>query len=157
MKYPLLIGILALTSCGLETHIKTDVRKALTLCTGEEFVARVTMCQALLKEAAQVNGPVTVIVSDAPRLMQELASRGLTPEQFLNSPLSTKYARANIFSLPKLSTGSFSTLDGVVHSVVCQQNDNLCRIDGAISGSADSMEAGYVGGKLFTMNGWLPF
>jgi hypothetical protein len=152
-----LVASLIMVSCGLEIPSRTDVRTSLKACSERQFVPDAVMCTALLREAQTVSGSITVLTTDGRLLQQELTRREITLENFLQSPLSTQYARAHIFKLPDLSTGQLTSLDGVLHKVVCRQSSGVCRVDDLIEGGADRIDVVFTGGKLYAMNGLLPF
>ncbi len=148
-------GVFVISSCGLDVPTGVDTRYALRLCTEEVNKIRVVMCTALFREAQKLAGPIVVIETGIDIFQRELDRKNIDPANFLNNSSSTDYARANIFAVNDLSTGQFATLDGKNHAVTC--NGKKCRIDDAIEGVADRLDIFYTGGKLYSMNGILPF
>lgn len=115
------------------------------------------MCAALLREVQTINGSVTILMTSSEVFEKNLADRGVALKDFLSNPLSIKYSQAHIFQLPQLSTGQHISLDGKIHQVICQASSSTCRIDDRIQGGTDSTELRFVGGKIYAMNGLLPF
>lgn len=75
----------------------------------------------MLPTLREVQGPVSVILGGGTEdLTRFLAGRGLTVADFQRDPaLQAAFARANIFPVPRLTTGTHFTLDGKAHAVRC--------------------------------------
>lgn len=123
---------------GLDLHTPSDAREYVRLCAlGRDDI----YCKAMLPTLRAVQGPVTVLLpnmgdSDRLQLMTDLlAAKGVTVADFRqDAALQAAFARANVFALARLTTGTHRTLDGREHRVVCGPGAGLeedtCQIDG---------------------------
>ena len=86
--------------------------------------------------------PVTVLLVNRPDtettelLRTALTKYNLTLDQFVGSALANSYAEANIFPVDDLDTGTYTSLDGKQHEIVCRMVDDIkgCTIDGSTWG-----------------------
>ncbi|MPY65643.1 hypothetical protein F8S09_02895 [Deinococcus sp. SDU3-2] len=112
---------LVLSGCGepgLDLRTPSDAREYVRLCAlGRPDI----YCKAMLPTLREVQGPVSVILGGGTEgLTRYLAGRGLTVADFQRDPaLQAAFARANIFPVGRLSTGTHRTLDGKAHAVRC--------------------------------------
>ncbi len=75
--------------------------------------------QALIREIAMLGGDISVVVSRPPSYKAKLEALGMTNEQFLASPLSVSFAKAQI-SKNSINNPKFITmLNGVIHPLNC--------------------------------------
>lgn len=128
----LCIGAL-LTSClkkSLDTVTPTNSHQYIDLCVQDTGPS----CEAMQPTVKTLSHDISILIpnSDATKEFTAYAKAyGLTLQQFLASPLREKYARANIFPVGRLSTGTFKALDGIPHQFVCQDDFN-CTMDGQV-------------------------
>lgn len=146
------VGIAALWAFGtpgLDLYTPSDAREYVRSCArGRDDV----YCKAMLPTLRTVTGPVSVLMpnmGDTERtdlIFKLLEQKGMSQLEFLRDP--SALARANIFALPALSTGTHRTLDGHAHEVVCRSREGSvsCTLDGltAIYGPGSSSAAGTV-------------
>jgi hypothetical protein len=139
----------ALYTPGLDLYTPSDARAYVRSCArGQDDV----YCKAMLSTLRSVTGPVSVLMpnmGDSERtdlIFKLVKQKGLSPLEFLRDP--SALARANIFALPILTTGTHRTLDGRAHKVVCRSTagNTVCTIDAltAIYSSDRSSAAGTV-------------
>ncbi len=89
-------------------------------------------CEALLPTVKTLGHDISVLIMNGDTTQEFTAyarAHGLTLEQFLTSPLRKKYARANIFPVGRLTTGTIAALDGKPHQFVCPDSFS-CTMDG---------------------------
>ena len=141
-----LAGVLLLLSCsacdfqGLDLNQPSDARKYVQACArGAEAIH----CRAMLPFLTTTTGEVTVILpnmgdTEIAAALRAYAQRtGQASSTFETSAAGRAYARANIFLVPQLRTGTMTSLDGKAHTVVCQEDATGaegCVIDGFLSG-----------------------
>lgn len=98
----------------------------------------------MLPILATTTGEVTVILPGtgdteiAAALRAYAQETGQASSTFETSAAGRAYARANIFLMARLSTGTMTSLDGKAHTVVCQKDAtgaDGCVIDGFLSGA----------------------
>lgn len=132
------LSLLSACKPGLDLYTPSDAKEYVASCArGRDDV----YCTALLPTLRTVPGPVVVLVPNTGD--QEisgfvaglLAKQGRTLAQFRrDAALQSALARANIFSVPVLGTGTYATLDGRAHTVVCEpqveDRQQFCQIDG---------------------------
>lgn len=147
-----LCGAALLSSClkkSLDIYTPADAHEYVDLCVQDVGPD----CEALLptvKTLVKTLGPeISVLINNGDfteRFTAYAQAHGLTLEGFLSSPLREKYARANIFPVGRLTTGTFRTLDGTPHTFVCQ-DDYTCVMDGnnAIAHSMPAQRNGLPG------------
>ena len=118
---------------GLDLYTPSDAREYVHSCArGQDDL----YCKAMLPTLRTVTGPVSVMMpnmGDTQRtdlIFKILERKGVSQIQFLRDP--SALARANIFALPVLSTGTHRTLDGRAHQVMCKstQGSVSCAVDG---------------------------
>ena len=142
-----LAGVLLLLSCsacdfqGLDLNHPSDARKYVQACArGAEAIH----CRAMLPILATTTGEVAVILPGtgdteiAAALRAYAQETGQASSTFEASAAGRAYARANIFLVPRLSTGTMTSLDGKTHAVVCKKEGTGvegCVIDGFLSGT----------------------
>lgn len=126
-----LAGAALLTSClkkSLDIYTPADSHEYIALCV-QDFGPN---CEALQPTVKTLSHDISILIgnSDATEEFTAYAkAHGLTLDQFLTSPLREKYARANIFPVGRLTTGTFKSLDGTPHQFVCQ-DERECVMDG---------------------------
>ncbi|GGB56994.1 hypothetical protein [Deinococcus soli (ex Cha et al. 2016)] len=123
---PLALTLPLLAGCdpqGLDLYSPTDARDYVRSCARARSDV---MCRAMQPTLATVSGPVSVLLpntGDTEReeaLTRFLAGRGTTLAAFRSdAALQAAFARANIFPVAQLRTGTFRTLDGTPHEVTC--------------------------------------
>lgn len=123
---PLALTLPLLAGCdpqGLDLYSPKDARDYVRSCAR---AASDIMCRAMQPTLAVVSGPVSVLLpnmGDDDRqdaLAQFLAGRGTTLAAFRSdAALQAAFARANIFPVAWLRTGTLRTLDGTPHEVTC--------------------------------------
>ena len=123
---PLALTLPLLAGCdpqGLDLYSPKDARDYVRSCAR---AASDIMCRAMQPTLAAVSGPVSVLLpnmGDDDRrdaLAQFLAGRGTTLAAFRSdAALQAAFARANIFPVAQLRTGTLRTLDGTPHEVTC--------------------------------------
>jgi len=131
---------LVLSGCGepgLDLRTPSDAREYVRLCAlGHDDL----YCEAMLPTLREVQGPVSVILpntgdEDRLRLLTDLlAARGVTVAAFRqDAALQAAFARANIFPVQRLTTGTHRTLDGKEHRVMCGpdagMSEGTCQMD----------------------------
>ncbi|GGR82774.1 hypothetical protein [Deinococcus sedimenti] len=122
----LLILTPLLTGCdpgGLDLYSPTDARDYVRSCARARSDV---MCRAMQPTLAATTGPVSVLLPNdgddnrEQALARFLAGRGTTLTAFRSEPaLQAAFARANIFPVAQLTTGTHRTLDGTPHEVTC--------------------------------------
>ncbi|ANE44401.1 hypothetical protein [Deinococcus puniceus] len=154
--------LLGACSLGLDLYTPPDSRDFVASCArGYDAVA----CKALNNVSGSLSGELTFVLvnaSDADSkamLARDLASKGIGIEAFLSSPEARKFALANTFVAPTLSTGRLATADGKGHDVQCSQREGtqFCRIDGQIEGFNQLQREPGRSGSIYLMDGYLPF
>lgn len=136
-----LVGAALLTSClkkSLDTYTPADSHEYIDLCV-QDFGPD---CEALQPTVKTLSHDISILITNGDATEEFTAyakAHGLTLDQFLTSPLREKYARANIFPVGRLTTGTFKSLDGTPHQFVCQ-DDYSCTMDGK-AGLSQSMPA----------------
>lgn len=116
---PLALTLPLLAGCdpqGLDLYSPTDARDYVRSCARARSDI---MCRAMQPTLAAVGGPVSVLLpntGDTEReeaLTRFLAGRGTTLAAFRrDAALQAAFARANIFPVAQLRTGTLRTLDG---------------------------------------------
>ena len=130
----LALGSAVLTSClkkSLDIYTPADAHEYVDLCVQDIGPD----CEALQPTVRTLGRHISVLIrnGDATEDFEAYArDRGLTPEQFLTSPLREQYARANIFPVDRFTTGTFAALDGTAHTFVCP-DEWSCVMDGDIT------------------------
>lgn len=124
-------GVVLLTSClrkSLDIYTPADSHEYIKLCVQDSGPD----CEALLPTVKTLGHDISVLITNGDATQEFTAyatAHGLTLEQFLASPLREKYARANIFPVGRLSTGTIAALDGTPHQFVCRDAFS-CTVDG---------------------------
>lgn len=123
---PLALTLPLLAGCdpqGLDLFSPKDARDYVRSCAR---AASDIMCRAMQPTLAAISGPVSVLLpnmGDDDRqdaLAQFLAGRGTTRAAFRSdAALQAAFARANLFPVAWLRTGTLRTLDGTPHEVTC--------------------------------------
>lgn len=123
---PLALTLPLLAGCdpqGLDLYSPVDARDSVRSCARARSDV---MCRAMQPTLAAVSGPVSVLLpntGDTEReeaLTRFLAGRGTTLTAFRrDAALQAAFARANIFPVAQLSTGTLRTLDGTPYEVTC--------------------------------------
>lgn len=155
-----------LVSCiGIDFITRTDTRRKLSECanqgSNDTAISRVARanCTALLREAQNIRGDVSVLFASPEMLLAEIQRRGISTEEFLNSDISRQYARAHIFPQSRLITGVNTSLNGRQVNVVCdpQLRNSVCEVEGARAETDPPPTTVYTGGKFYIFRGLLEF
>lgn len=158
MRHTLLLFITlgaSLSSCGFGKPLKQDVRATVNALADYKASSQYPAYTVLKREISSFSGDV-VIVMGYP-FKKELDRLNLTGEQFINSPIGESFAKAHIFKASKLSTGQIAILDGKFHDIKCESSSGVCTVDDRVSGGSDRIDIFYTGGKIYAMNGFLPY
>lgn len=167
----LLVGVpLLCTACGLvdleglDLVNPGDARAYVTACARS---ATDVYCKAMLPALRAVSGDVSVLLVNAgdddrtAAIQAELQKQGLNMTGFVGSAAADRFARANIFLAPKLSTGTMTTLDGMARTVNCTRDaaslSERCVIDGRVSGHDRNEGRTDAVGSVYVTQGILPF
>ena len=164
-----ILALLLVTACspidlqGADFVGREDARKYIAACA--RSVTDV-YCKALLPTLQRVPGEVTVLMvnlGDEDRtaaIERELRRQNLDLKDFLGSAAADRFARANIFLAPRISSGTMTSLDGRSHTVTCAPNKfntEVCVIDGTVSGFNVNDPSPGIVGNIFTTQQVLPF
>lgn len=110
-----LVGAALLTSClkkSLDTYTPADSHEYIDLCV-QDFGPN---CEVMQPTVNILSHDISVLIAnhDATDEFTTYAkAHSLSLEQFLTSPLREKYARANIFLVDRLTTGTFKALEAI--------------------------------------------
>lgn len=117
---------LALSACdpyGLDLYDPVDARDYARSCARSQIDV---YCEAMLPTLAATTGPVALIMPNegdterTAQLTDLLKEKGMTLQAFLRDEVAkAAFARANIFAVDRLTTGTHKTLDGRPHQVTC--------------------------------------